>query len=375
MHENLSATGPNSQPTTRNQVPATTNEEPGTRNQKPETNIPRRRGRPTSFTDETVDLICHFIREEGLSVSAAAARANIGVATISRWRERHPELVDDLACAREEFRAAKLAIIRHATMHDGRPDWRAAAWELERRFPEDYARNRPVREDELLRRWRKDDEERERSEAIHRAWARFHPSPPAPVPAVVAAPTPAPAETAETAESGHRPPPHVSYASHISHPSYAPPPPPGPRPTPKTPDGAFQNFQNSPAPLSSSPLPGHPQPSAPRAIPGAPAQDPKPATRNSPATPFRNFRNSPPAASPKVPASSGESSAPLSKNLAHPIAKPAQNPLASAIIPPPPVKPPLDDGLWLHSTGAALGDPPTFPSSNPETNLLDRYSL
>jgi hypothetical protein len=42
--------------------------------------------------------------------------------------------------AREQFREAKLAIVDEATTRDGRPDWRAAAWALEKAFPEDYGK-------------------------------------------------------------------------------------------------------------------------------------------------------------------------------------------------------------------------------------------
>jgi hypothetical protein len=45
--------------------------------------------------------------------------------------------------ARGQYRESRLNIINEATTRDGRPDWRAAAWLLERIFPEDYGRRRP----------------------------------------------------------------------------------------------------------------------------------------------------------------------------------------------------------------------------------------
>jgi hypothetical protein len=42
--------------------------------------------------------------------------------------------------AREQYRDAKLGVIDEARTADGRPDWRAAAWALEKAFPEDYGR-------------------------------------------------------------------------------------------------------------------------------------------------------------------------------------------------------------------------------------------
>src|SRR5437016_4776600 len=99
----------------------------------------RRRGRPTSYTDETIDLICHFIREEGLSDSAAAAAAAVSPATLGRWKREHEELEIELSLARGEFRSAQLNIIKRAAQAGGQRGWRAAAWLLERIFPEDYS--------------------------------------------------------------------------------------------------------------------------------------------------------------------------------------------------------------------------------------------
>src|SRR3954454_13493652 len=42
--------------------------------------------------------------------------------------------------AREQYRESKLAIVDEAKTADGRPDWRAAVWALEKAFPEDYGR-------------------------------------------------------------------------------------------------------------------------------------------------------------------------------------------------------------------------------------------
>src|SRR6266853_2219691 len=98
----------------------------------------RRRGRPTSYTDETLDLICHFIREEGLSDSAAAEAAAVSAATLGRWKREHEELQIELSLARGEFRSAQLNIIKTAAQAGGQRGWRAAAWLLERIFPEDY---------------------------------------------------------------------------------------------------------------------------------------------------------------------------------------------------------------------------------------------
>ena len=89
------------------------------------------------------------IRRCGMSDTAAASTLGIGRATLSGWKKEHPELEEWLAMAREQFREAKLAIVDAATTRDGRPDWKAAVWALEKAFPEDYGKPaRPRREAE-----------------------------------------------------------------------------------------------------------------------------------------------------------------------------------------------------------------------------------
>src|SRR4051794_27376987 len=77
----------------------------------------------------------------GLVPSAAAEEAGISRSTISRWRVAYPNFDQRLTFARSDYRRHRLAIIRNATTKDGRPDCRAAAWELEHAFPEDYCMN------------------------------------------------------------------------------------------------------------------------------------------------------------------------------------------------------------------------------------------
>lgn len=95
-------------------------------------------GRPSTFTPEVaVDLI-RVITRLGCSDIAAARHCGISSSTISRWKQEHPDFTAALRMAREEFRAAKLAIIFEAAAAEGGKGWRAAAWVLERMFPEDY---------------------------------------------------------------------------------------------------------------------------------------------------------------------------------------------------------------------------------------------
>ena len=94
-------------------------------------------------------MLWETIHRRGMSDTAAALTLGIGRSTLSGWKKQHPELEDWLAMARAKFREAKLTIVDEAKTKDGRPDWRAAAWALEKAFPEEYGRRaRPRRETE-----------------------------------------------------------------------------------------------------------------------------------------------------------------------------------------------------------------------------------
>ena len=94
-----------------------------------------------------MERLCEAIRRGGMSDTRASLTLGIRRSTLSGWKKEHPELDEWLAMAREQFREAKLAIVDEATTRDGRPDWRAAAWALEKVFPEDYGKPaRPRRE-------------------------------------------------------------------------------------------------------------------------------------------------------------------------------------------------------------------------------------
>lgn len=92
----------------------------------------------------------------GASRTTAAEAAGIGRATLLEWlargegRDPDREQTDELATFAVEVRAAEseletsmIAHIRAASEGD-RPDWRAAAWLLERRFPDRWGRSTRV---------------------------------------------------------------------------------------------------------------------------------------------------------------------------------------------------------------------------------------
>jgi hypothetical protein len=92
-------------------------------------------------------MLCTVIRRGGMSDTAAARTLGIAGATLSTWKKAYPDLDEWLAMAREQFREAKLAIVDEAKTADGRPNWRAAVWALEKAFPEDYGRPARRREE------------------------------------------------------------------------------------------------------------------------------------------------------------------------------------------------------------------------------------
>jgi hypothetical protein len=90
-------------------------------------------GRPTKFNDETVERLCGAIGD-GMPIRGACVVAGIGVTTLNEWRERHPDLEERIADAREHARLKALQGIKGA----GERDWRAHAEWLRLTFPADY---------------------------------------------------------------------------------------------------------------------------------------------------------------------------------------------------------------------------------------------
>ena len=100
---------------------------------------PSKGGRPSGFSTESVAALCEIIRATGISESGAAGRANVHPSTVSRWKRDFPELAILLRSAREEFRAEQLDLILTTARAGHNGSWRAAAWLLERTFPQDYS--------------------------------------------------------------------------------------------------------------------------------------------------------------------------------------------------------------------------------------------
>lgn len=98
--------------------------------------------RPTKLTPEFQDKICKLIAATGCTVEGAAAAVDIDPRTIYDWRSRgliecsgiYYQFSQALMRARAKSEATLVACIASAA----KTDWRAAAWILERRFPDQY---------------------------------------------------------------------------------------------------------------------------------------------------------------------------------------------------------------------------------------------
>jgi hypothetical protein len=104
-------------------------------------------GRRTKYTPETVEKITQAIRL-GATYRLACDYAGISEETFAQWRNTKPEFSEAVKAAEGEGAIKWLALIDRAangiTDKDGNlvqaPSWQAAAWKLERRYPQMYGR-------------------------------------------------------------------------------------------------------------------------------------------------------------------------------------------------------------------------------------------
>lgn len=104
--------------------------------------MPRKRGRPTSLTKERENLLFNALAA-GASFETAAAFAGVARSTFQEWlkrgrRDEQPyaallERVDEAVAISEVRDLQRVNLAAETT-------WQAAAWRLERRWPERYGR-------------------------------------------------------------------------------------------------------------------------------------------------------------------------------------------------------------------------------------------
>jgi hypothetical protein len=93
-------------------------------------------GRPTKYTPEAVKKITDAI-SMGATYELAAGYAGISYDTLNDWRQKKPQFSEAIKEAEGRAAVGWLAKIEKAA-NDGQ--WTAAAWKLERRYPNDYGR-------------------------------------------------------------------------------------------------------------------------------------------------------------------------------------------------------------------------------------------
>jgi hypothetical protein len=94
-------------------------------------------GRPSKRTDTARTRIIEAIKQ-GNSFAGAAKYAGMSENSFREWRRDDVELSEACDQAREEMKVAMLAVISRAAVND--KQWQAAAWKLERIFPEEFGR-------------------------------------------------------------------------------------------------------------------------------------------------------------------------------------------------------------------------------------------
>lgn len=104
-----------------------------------------RPGRPSKLVPTVTEKLFEGIKH-GLSYSLACARAGVDYSTFRRWIEKgsqqasgeYHDFCDELAAAEADGALVNVLRIKDAS----KKDWRAAAWLLEARHPDEYGRKR-----------------------------------------------------------------------------------------------------------------------------------------------------------------------------------------------------------------------------------------
>ncbi len=107
-------------------------------------------GRPTILTPELQKRICDLI-EAGMSKEAAAAHAGIASSTLFLWQAKgmdgnpdYVEFSESIKAAEDKQKGNDELVISNAASIG---IWTAAAWRLERKYPQQYGRTQRITAD------------------------------------------------------------------------------------------------------------------------------------------------------------------------------------------------------------------------------------
>jgi hypothetical protein len=92
------------------------------------------------LTDQTINIICKALNT-GLSIRSSCSLANISESTYYRWYKENSDFRAAINKSHAEYEFKALSEIQE----QGKKDWRAIAWVLERRHPESWSKNRTVK--------------------------------------------------------------------------------------------------------------------------------------------------------------------------------------------------------------------------------------
>lgn len=98
---------------------------------------------PVRFTPRRRVTFLNELRK-GKTKRAAAARAGVTHVTIYNWINEDPDFAAKVEEALGEFEASMVDRLQEE-VEEGKEGWKAAAWQLERRFPLDYGARSSVK--------------------------------------------------------------------------------------------------------------------------------------------------------------------------------------------------------------------------------------
>lgn len=104
-------------------------------------------GRPHKCTPKVVEALARLIAV-GVPIAVACGTQGIGKTTLTDWRHRAARGVEPYASLMPQIDTAQSRAVTSVTMQlvkAGQRDWRAAAWWLERRAPEQFSLTQTVR--------------------------------------------------------------------------------------------------------------------------------------------------------------------------------------------------------------------------------------
>ena len=97
-------------------------------------------GRPSKKDTVREELLANL--REAMSIRAACALSGVGKSTFYDWINQDDGFADDVEAAKRFSEAVMVSRIK--ALGEEKADWRAYAWLLERRFPEEWSAKKEI---------------------------------------------------------------------------------------------------------------------------------------------------------------------------------------------------------------------------------------